>query len=71
MVDAQENSLFLAESRTLRGREGINLWCMPAALTLNLFLFFSSKILLSYLFSYCFFFLILVFYFLVFKFLIP
>ena len=44
--------------------------CLPLSLSI-FFYFFSSKILLSYLFSHCFFFLILLFYFLVLKFLIP
>ena len=60
MASVQENYLFLAKSKTLRGREGereLTYWCMPAALTLYLFLFFSSNIPLSYLF-----FSILVFY---------
>ena len=56
-------------ARLWEGERELIYWCMPAALTLYLFLSFSSNISLSYLFSFFLFFLILVFYFLFFKFL--
>ena len=71
MVGAQENSLFLANSRTLRGREGINL-LVHACRSNFLYFFFSSLLIFPFLiffFSFFLFFLILVFYFLIFKFL--
>ena len=52
MVDAQENSLFLAESRTLRGREGINLLvhaCRSNSLSFS-FLLFQCSPFLSFFF---------------------
>ena len=52
-----------------RGNQPIGA-CLLLSLSI-FFLFFSSKIPLSYLFSHCSFFLILVFYFLVLKFLLP
>ena len=52
-----------------RGNQPIGA-CLPLSHSM-FFFFFSSKIPLSYLFSHCFFFLILVFYFQVLKFLIP
>ena len=58
MVGAQENLLFLGESRTLRGRERINLLvhaCRSHSLSFPFF--FSSKIPLSYLFFSLFLFL--------------
>ena len=71
MVGAQENLLFRKEQdfERERGNQLISA-CLPLSLSI-FFLLFSSKIPLSYLFSHCFFFLILVLYFLVLKFLIP
>ena len=58
MVGEQENLLFLAESRTLRGREGINLLVHAyRSHSLSFSFFFSSKIPLSYLFFSLFLFL--------------
>ena len=72
MVGAQENSLFPAESRTLRGREGINL-LVHACRSNSLSFFFPPLLIFPFLIflSFFLFFLILVFCFLVFKFLIP
>ena len=71
MVDAQKNLLFCRKQdfERERGNQPIGA-CLLLSLSI-LFLFFSSKIPLSYLFSHYFFFLTLVFYFLVSKFLLP
>ena len=71
MAGAQKNLLFRREQdfERERGNQPIGVYLL---LSLSiLFLFFFSKIPLSYLFSHYFFFLILVFYFLVSKFLLP
>ena len=58
MVGAQENPLFLVESRILRGREGINLLVQACrSHSLSFFFSFSSKIPFSYLFVSLFLFL--------------
>ena len=64
MVSTQENSLFLAESKTLRGREGINL-LVHACRSNSLSFFFPSFPIFS--FSYLFLFLNPCFLFLGFK----
>ena len=71
MVDAQKNLLFCRKQDFERERGNQPIGACLLLLLSILFLFFSSKIPLSYLFSHYLFFLTLVFYFLVSKFLLP